>query len=57
VLQDTLDNHSRLHLKYTPGAMNIYSNDSFTLAEIIVERVSGQKFIDFLAEIFFSRSP
>jgi len=41
-------------LKHDPGAMGIYCNDGFTLAEIIVERVSGKKFIDFLSERVFA---
>lgn len=40
-------------LKHDPGAMGIYCNDGFTLAEMIVERVSDQKYIDFLAERIF----
>ena len=37
-------------LKHNPGEMSIYSNDSFTLAEILVERVSGVSFTQFLEE-------
>ncbi|PTN36004.1 serine hydrolase [Desulfonatronum sp. SC1] len=40
-------------LKHAPGAMGIYCNDGFTLAEMIVERLSGMKFIDFVAERIF----
>lgn len=40
-------------LKHAPGAMGIYCNDGFTLAEMIVERLSGKKFIDFVAERIF----
>ncbi|MFA5621604.1 MAG: serine hydrolase domain-containing protein, partial [Thermovirgaceae bacterium] len=40
-------------LKHDPGAMGIYCNDGFTLAEMIVERVSGKKYIDFLKERMF----
>ena len=46
LLLDTLK-HSRL--KHAPGALSMYCNDGFTLAEIVVEKVSGQKYIDFLA--------
>ena len=53
VFQETLDNLSHSHLKYAPGAITIYCNDGFTLAEIIVERVSGQKYIDFLSQNIF----
>lgn len=40
-------------LKHSPGAMGIYCNDGFTLAEMIVERLSGKKFVDFVAERIF----
>ncbi len=51
--KQTLQNLSRSHLKHDPGAMAPYCNDGFTLAEMIVERVSGRKFIDFLSERVF----
>lgn len=41
------------HLKHAPGAMSMYCNDGFTLAEIIVENVSGKKFIDFISGRIF----
>ena len=37
-------------LKHDPGAMSIYCNDGFTLAGIVVERVAGRPFLDFLAD-------
>ncbi len=40
-------------LKHDPGAMSIYCNDGFTLAEIVVERLSGKSFMDFLKERIF----
>ncbi|MFA7464699.1 MAG: serine hydrolase domain-containing protein [Syntrophales bacterium] len=40
-------------LKHDPGAMSIYCNDGFTLAEMIVEKVSGKKYIDFLRRRVF----
>lgn len=36
------------HLKADPGAYSVYSNDGFTLAEILVERVSGMSFTTFM---------
>lgn len=51
--KQTLQNLSRSYLKHEPGAMAPYCNDGFTLAEMIVERVSGRKFIDFLSERVF----
>lgn len=41
-------------LKHDPGALSVYSNDSFTVAEILVERVSGVSFTEFLDENFFN---
>ncbi len=48
--QDTLDTLSHSHLKADPGAVSPYTNDGFTLAETIVEKISGQKYIDFLTK-------
>jgi CubicO group peptidase (beta-lactamase class C family) len=53
IFQHTLATLSRSHLKYRPGAIRTYCNDGFTLAEMIVERVSGQKYIGFLAQNIF----
>ena len=52
--QDTIDTLARSHLKHAPGAMAPYCNDGFTLAEMIVARVSGKKYIDFLNERIFT---
>ncbi len=41
-------------LKHNPGELSVYSNDSFTVAEILVERVSGISFTQFLDENFFN---
>ncbi len=43
----------RAYLKHAPGAMSIYCNDGFTLAEILVEKVSGVKFMDFINKRVF----
>ena len=37
-------------LKADPGAFNCYCNDGFTLLEILVERVSGKTFTEYLTE-------
>ncbi len=37
-------------LKADPGAFSVYCNDGFTLAEILVERVSGQTFSEYIEE-------
>ncbi|MEB2282382.1 beta-lactamase family protein [Lysinibacillus xylanilyticus] len=39
-------------LKAVPGEFSVYCNDGFTLAEILVERVSGMSFTDFLHQRF-----
>ncbi|WP_054954698.1 serine hydrolase domain-containing protein [Paenibacillus dakarensis] len=39
-------------LKADPGAFSVYCNDGFTLAEILVERVSGKDFTAFIHEYF-----
>lgn len=36
-------------LKADPGAYSVYCNDGFTLAEILVERVSGKTFSSYMA--------
>jgi CubicO group peptidase (beta-lactamase class C family) len=48
-----IDSMAEAYLKHAPGAMSIYCNDGFTLAEMIIERVSGEKFVDFLAKRVF----
>ena len=40
-------------LRFDPGAFSVYCNDGFTLAQILVERISGQDFTRFLRESFF----
>lgn len=53
------DNHDHLlsrlksqRLKAEPGAFSTYCNDGFTLAEILVERVSGMSYTEYLEETF-----
>ena len=53
VFHNTLDNLARSTLKHAPGEMAPYCNDGFTLAEILIERVSGQSYIDFLSARVF----
>ena len=48
-----LETLARDHLKHAPGADSMYCNDGFTLAEIVVERVSGQRFADFMNKRVF----
>ncbi|WP_374955138.1 serine hydrolase domain-containing protein [Paenibacillus sp. PCH8] len=47
-----LDQLANQNLKADPGAYSVYSNDGFTLAEIMVERVSGMRFTAFIHHYF-----
>ena len=47
---DLLERLSTQRLKADPGAYSVYCNDGFTLAELVVEEVSGQSFTDFVRE-------
>ncbi|MCJ8012126.1 beta-lactamase family protein [Paenibacillus sp. KQZ6P-2] len=50
---DTLLTHlASQSLKADPGAFSVYCNDGFTLAEILVERVSGVDFTAFIHDNF-----
>ena len=53
VKEETLATMARSRLKHDPGAMAVYCNDGFTLAELVVERVSGKPYITFLRERIF----
>ncbi|MCY9549797.1 serine hydrolase domain-containing protein [Lysinibacillus xylanilyticus] len=43
---------SNQHLKADPGAFSVYCSDGFSLAEIMVERVSGMSFTEFIHQRF-----
>lgn len=47
-----LEQLANQNLKADPGAYSVYSNDGFTLAEILVERVSGIAFTAFIHKYF-----
>lgn len=49
-----LEKLSNETLKADPGAYSVYCNDGFILAEIVVERVSGKSFTDYLQEYIFT---
>ena len=49
-----LDTLKRSRLKHAPGAMSMYCHDGFTLAEMVVEQVTGRKFVAFLGERVFA---
>ena len=45
---DLLARLATQRLKADPGAYSVYCNDGFTLAQLVVEAVSGQAFADYL---------
>ncbi|PWW33509.1 MULTISPECIES: serine hydrolase domain-containing protein [Paenibacillus] len=47
-----LDQLATQNLMAEPGAFSVYSNDGFTLAEILVERVTGTSFTAFIHKYF-----
>ncbi|PPQ49575.1 serine hydrolase [Paenibacillus peoriae] len=47
-----LEQLANQNLKADPGAYSVYSNDGFTLAEILVERVSGISYTAFIHQYF-----
>ena len=51
---EVLANLAQSHLKAAPGATAPYCNDGFTLAEMLVAKVSGQPYMDFLREREFN---
>ena len=51
-----LENLSRSRLKSDPGTMTNYCNDALTLLEIVVERVSGESFTDYVENHICIRS-
>lgn len=48
--QQVLTTLAQSHLKANPGEYAPYTNDGFSLAEIVVVRVSGQSYIDFVTQ-------
>ena len=52
--RDVLDILAQSHLKHRPGEFAPYCNDGFTLAEMIVAKVSGTSYIGFLQQRIFT---
>ena len=48
--QEVLDYLAISHLKAKPGEYSVYCNDGFTLAELVVEAVSGMDFDDYVRQ-------
>lgn len=53
IYEDTMANLARSHLKAAPGQTAPYCNDGFTLAEMIVAKVTGKSFIDAVSSLVF----
>ena len=51
--QETLGILAQSQLKHKPGEMAVYCNDGFTLAEMIVAKLSGRSYREFLEERIF----
>jgi CubicO group peptidase (beta-lactamase class C family) len=52
--QQVLDSLATQWLKATPGAWSVYCNDGFTLAEMVVESVTGQSYPDYVESAVFA---
>jgi len=52
-LDSLLDNLSTCKLKHEPGMFSEYCNDGFQLLELLVERISGMKYNEYLSKFFF----
>ena len=48
--QDVLNILAVSHLKHRPGEMAPYTNDGFTVAEMVVAKVSGKSYLQFVRE-------
>ncbi|MEG1988633.1 MAG: serine hydrolase domain-containing protein, partial [Oscillibacter sp.] len=49
-----LDRLATQRLKAAPGAYSVYCNDGFTLAQLVVEAVSGMKLMDYVETTFLA---
>ena len=47
-----LENLKDQRLKADPGAYSVYCNDGFSLAELVIEKVSGKSFSEFIDQYF-----
>lgn len=44
------------NLKDDPGVVSVYCNDGFTLAEVLIEKISGQTYADYVNKNIFSKA-
>jgi CubicO group peptidase (beta-lactamase class C family) len=52
--QQVLDSLTGQWLKATPGAWSVYCNDGFTLAELVVQSVTGQSYPEYVESAVFA---
>ncbi len=52
--QQVLDSLAGQWLKATPGAWSVYCNDGFTLAELVVQSVTGQSYAEYVESAVFA---
>ncbi len=53
--QNLLKSLKKQRLKANPGEFSVYCNDGFTLAELVVEHVTGMSFSNYIKETFTSK--
>ncbi|MBU4438014.1 MAG: beta-lactamase family protein, partial [Firmicutes bacterium] len=44
------------NLKDDPGVLSVYCNDGFTLAEVLIEKVSGQSYAEYVSKNIFTKA-
>lgn len=54
-VEETLERLKISNLVNDPGKISIYCNDGFTIAEAVIEHVSGMSFPDFLEQKIFNK--
>ena len=54
-ISQTLESLKTGTLMHDPGAISVYCNDGFTVAEAVIERVSGKSFSEFLQDKIFDK--
>jgi CubicO group peptidase (beta-lactamase class C family) len=54
-VEETLALLAESTLKHQPGEISVYCNDGFTVAGLIIEKVSGMSYADFLEKRIFSK--
>jgi CubicO group peptidase (beta-lactamase class C family) len=53
--EETLALLAESTLKHQPGEISVYCNDGFTVAGLIIEKISGMSYADFLEKRVFSK--